>query len=122
MPLFGKDVSAEETEAVAEALAEIMKRSTEQGRNLLLRTVPDAVHTLANLRLRKAVRRLDWVIHGIIGDRCRGYETGDKDTGDLLPMPLGGQDEDDNPMGGWRLRAKIISIITAGHKTTAISL
>src|SRR5215207_3208185 len=120
--LFGKDVSAEETEAVAEALAEIMERSNEQGNNLLLRAIPDAVPTPSNLRLRAAVRRLDEVIHGIIGDRRRRREDGYEDGGDLLSMLLGARDEDGNPMGDPQLRDEVITVLTAGHETTAVSL
>lgn len=120
--LFGKDVSAEETRAVAGALAEIMQRSNEQGSNLLLRAIPDAVPTPSNLRLRTSVRRLDEVIYGIISDRRQGRKIGREDSGDLLSMLLGARDEDGNPIGDRQLRDEIITIITAGHETTAISL
>src|SRR5262249_56895442 len=63
------------------------------GRRLgsLLQVLPDWMPSPANLRRRRAVRRLDDVVYRMIADRRRS----DEDRGDLLSILLHAQDADD---------------------------
>jgi len=70
------------------------------------------------LRFRKALRRLDQVIYGIISER----RSRAKDTGDLLSMLLRFQDEDGNPMSEKQLRDEVVAMFFAGYETQASSL
>jgi cytochrome P450 len=92
--------------------------------------LPDAVPTPGNLRLRRAIARLDRVIYGIIGERRRG---GLADGGDLLSLLLRARDEPDEEggrasgqgAGGMtdrQLRDEVMTLFLAGHDTTALAL
>jgi cytochrome P450 len=109
---------AREAEGVGEALGEIMDYFSDQGSGSFLRLLPESVPTPANLRYRRAVRRLDGIIYSIIDERRRSGE----DTGDLLSMLLHAEDEDGNRMGPRQLRDEVMTVVLAGHETTAIAL
>jgi cytochrome P450 len=81
--------------------------------------VPTFVPTPGNLRLRRAVRRLDDVIYGFIRQR----RAGGADRGDLLSMLL--QARDETGQGGMtdkQLRDEAMTLFLAGHETTALAL
>ena len=107
---------AREAEGVGEALGEIMDYFSDQGSGSFLRLLPESVP--ANLRYRRAVRRLDGIIYSIIEERRRSGE----DTGDLLSMLLHAEDEDGNRMDPRQLRDEVMTVVLAGHETTAIAL
>jgi cytochrome P450 len=72
------------------------------------------------LRMRRAVKRLDRVIYGLIGERRRSGE----DRGDLLSMLLLAQDEegDGGQMTDLQVRDEAMTLFLAGHETTANAL
>jgi cytochrome P450 len=72
----------------------------------------------ANLRFRRAVRRLDAIIYGFIRQR-RG---GGPDRPDLLSLLLHARDEDDTRMTDRQLRDEAMTLFLAGHETTALAL
>ena len=109
---------AREAEGVGEALGEIMDYFSDQGSGSFLRLLPESVPTPANLRYRRAVRRLDGIIYSIIEERRRSGE----DTGDLVSMLLHAEDEDGNRMDPRQLRDEVMTVVLAGHETTAIAL
>jgi cytochrome P450 len=74
--------------------------------------------TSANLRFRRLIKRLDEFIYDIIRQRRHGSE----DTGDLLSMLLGAQDEDGSQMTDRQLRDEVMTLFLAGHETTALAL
>ncbi|MGH3147971.1 MAG: cytochrome P450, partial [Rubrobacter sp.] len=99
-------------------LGVIMERSSDQGNGVFLRMIPEIVPTPANLRFRRATRRLDGIIHSVVNERRQSGT----DTGDLLSMLLHAEDEDGNRMSDRQLRDEVMTIILAGHETTAIAL
>jgi cytochrome P450 len=109
---------AREAEGVGEALGRIMDYFSDQGSGSFLRMLPESVPTPANLRYRRAVRRLDGIIYSIIEERRRSG----KDTGDLLSMLLHAEDEEGNRMDPRQLRDEVMTVVLAGHETTAIAL
>jgi cytochrome P450 len=80
--------------------------------------LPDAVPTPANLRLRKALDHLDSVIFRVIDQR---RATG-ADRGDLLSMLLHAQDQDGTRLNAQQLRDEVMTLMFAGHDTTALTL
>jgi cytochrome P450 len=114
--LFDADVSGDAHEATqaAKVLAEdfgVRLRS--------FRLIPFWVPTPANLRARRAIRRLDAVVHRIIAARTASGE----DRGDLLSMLIAAQDADDGTrMTARQLRDEVMTIYLAGHETTAVAL
>jgi cytochrome P450 len=75
--------------------------------------------TPGNLRLRRAVRRLDAIIYGFIAQR-RAHPTA---TNDLLSLLLHARDESDGSgMTDRQLRDEAMTLFLAGHETTALVL
>ena len=105
-------------EEVGAALGTIMARFSDQGSGVFLRMIPDGVPTPSNLRFRQANKKLEEFIYGIIDERRRSG----RDTGDLLSMLLHARDEDGSRMGDEQLRDEVMTIVMAGHETTAIAL
>jgi cytochrome P450 len=114
--LFDADVSgdAHEVGQAARVLAEDFG-----ARLSSFRLMPYWLPTPRNLRSRRAVRRLDQIIHRIIAERRASAE----DRGDLLSMLLHAQDADDGSrMTGQQVRDEAMTMFLAGHETTAVAL
>lgn len=109
---------AGEAEEVGEALGAVMAHFSDQGNGVFLRMLPESVPTPSNLRYRRARRRLEGFIYGIIDERRRSG----RDTGDLLSMLLHATDEAGDRMSDDQLRDEVMTVIMAGHETTAIAL
>ncbi len=65
--------------------------------------------------IRGVVARLDAVVSGIIEARLRAPEPGD----DLLGLLLSARDEAGEPMSPAQLKDEVMTLILAGHETTA---
>ncbi len=109
---------ADEAENVGEAIGAVMAHFSDQGNGVFLRMLPDSVPTPSNLRYRRAQRQLEEFIYGIIDERRKSG----RDTGDLLSMLLHARDEDGGRMSDEQLRDEVMTVIMAGHETTAIAL
>ena len=84
-----------------------------------LRVVPHWIPTPGNLRSRRALRRLDQLIHRIIEAR----RTSGEDRGDLLSILVQAQDADDGTrMTERQVRDEVMTLYMAGHETTAVTL
>jgi cytochrome P450 len=112
--LFGADVSGK-TSVVVEALAEAMERFP--SRFLTLLPLPMSLPTPGNLRARRAVRKLDEVLYGLIAQRRAGGE-----RRDLLSVLLRARHEDGEHMTDRQLRDEAMTLFLAGHDTTALTL
>jgi cytochrome P450 len=64
-----------------------------------------------------ARRRLDAIVYGLIEERAAAA-----DRGDLLSMLLAARDESGAPMSRRQIRDEALTILLAGHETTAIAL
>ncbi|HLN26451.1 MAG TPA: cytochrome P450 [Gemmataceae bacterium] len=81
--------------------------------------MPLGVPTPGNLRLRRAVRRLDNIIYRFIAER-RATKV---EKGDLLSLLLHARDEGDHTqMTDHQLRDEVMTLFLAGHETTALAL
>jgi len=77
------------------------------------------IPTARRRKLRAAVSALDAIVYGIIAERRR---TG-VDMGDLLSMLLAARDEETGEgMNDQQLRDEVLTLILAGHETTANAL
>ncbi len=79
--------------------------------------VPDWIPTPANRRYRRAVNRMDRLVYRIIEEHRDG-----RDRGDLLSALMQVRDEDGRPMDEKQLRDETITMLLAGHETTALAL
>jgi cytochrome P450 len=114
--LFGTDVGEDLARIRASSLC-----MTEHFRSRLFSLMillPDAVPTPGNLRYRRAVRDLDALVYRIIGER---RATG-KETPDVLHMLLAARDDDGLGMTDRQLRDEVMTLLLAGHDTTALAL
>ena len=74
--------------------------------------------TPRNLRFWRALKTLDAVVHGLIASRRHSSDT----TPDLLTQLLRARDETGSGMSDKQLRDEIVTILLAGHETTACTL
>jgi cytochrome P450 len=115
--LFDTDIEADAREVgqwLPLALHELNLQMT--GPEFLL---PALIPTPSRWRLRRAVRSLDPLVYHVIAQRRAGQ---DEDRGDLLSALLSAQDEDGSRMTDTQLRDEAMTIVLAGHETTALAL
>jgi cytochrome P450 len=114
--LFGADIgrdAAEVGEALTHALESFEKRVSRWF------NVPLWVPTRSNLRLRRAVKRLDRIVYGFIAERRNSGQQ----RNDLLSLLLNARDEGDGTgMTDKQLRDEMMTLFLAGHETTALAL
>ncbi len=115
--LFDADV-ASETKEIGEALT--IAIAEWQTRVLPFSELFDKLPLPGNRRLKRARHRLDSTVYRIINER----RASDKDRGDLISMLLLAQDEegDGGRMTDVQLRDEALTILLAGHETTANAL
>jgi cytochrome P450 len=113
--LFDADIAGEAHE-IGAMLATVMELARGRLANVVM--IPERIPTPANLRMRRAVARGDDIIYRIIDERRASRE----DKGDLLSMLLHAQDEDGSRMTDRQLRDEVMTLIVAGHETTAATL
>jgi cytochrome P450 len=75
--------------------------------------VPDLLPTPGNLRMRRAVRRLDQIIYRLIRSRRASGASGS----DVISMLLGA-----GGMSDREVRDELMTLFLAGHETTALAL
>jgi cytochrome P450 len=80
--------------------------------------IPDAIPIPGNIRYARGVRRIDRLVNRIIRERQQHTE----DRGDLLSMLMLARDEEGRPMSDRQLRDEVITLLLAGHETTALAL
>jgi cytochrome P450 len=109
--------AAGQAQEIAQALRVLQEVFTIRFNGLV--PVPLWLPTPGNIRLRRAVRRLDRIIFGFI--RHRRQEPQDK--GDLLSLLLEARDADDGSrMTDRQVRDEAMTLFLAGHETTALVL
>jgi cytochrome P450 len=80
--------------------------------------LPIWLPTPGNVRLRRAVRRLDDILFGFIRQR----RAQNIDRGDLLSLLLNARDEEGSGMTDRQVRDEAMTLFLAGHETTALAL
>lgn len=111
--LFDHDVGdevAQMDQDVATLVKEVDKRTTRPF------YIPDTVPLPGNIKYRRALGRIEALVTRIIRAR-RG-----EDRGDLLSILLSVRDDDGNAMSERQLRDEVITLLLAGHETTALAL
>ena len=119
--LFHVDI-ADEAQDVGEALEVFMNSDRTKG-PLWQMLLPKSFPTPTNLRFKRANREMDRLVYGLIAERRRDFERGGEDKGDLMSMLMQAQDADTlETMTDKQLRDELLSILMAGHETTANAL
>jgi cytochrome P450 len=115
--LFDADVSGDAHEVAA--ATQVLMHDFGDRLGSLRQLLPPWLPTPANLRVRRAIRRLDALIYRMIAARRRSGE----DRGDLLSILLHAQDTDDGSlMSDRQVRDEVMTLFMAGHETTAVAL
>ncbi len=110
--LFSIDLVGE-AEEVSQALTLTLEITNERFQQLFV--LPN-VPTPQNLRFKRAVATLDRVVNQVIGARRQSG----KDEGDLLSMLMLARDEETGEaMDDRQLRDEVMTMLLAGHETTA---
>ncbi len=114
--LFGADVT-QDVEAVERAAAVVLGHTYRRLERII--DPPLWVPTPGNLRFRRALRAIDTIVYRIIGERSRSAEA----PVDLLSILLAQRDEETGKgMSSEQVRNETITLLLAGHETTANAL
>jgi cytochrome P450 len=113
--LFDTEVNDDASE-VSVAITTVMQCMFRQLESLV--PIPPVVPTPSNLRYQRAVRALDRIVYRIIRERRAKNE----DRGDVLSMLLAARHEDGAPMSDKQVRDESMTLMLAGHETTANAL
>jgi cytochrome P450 len=105
-----------ETEAIGRAVTVAIEQIN--ARAISLFALPRFVPSKSNRALNEAVATLDEIVYRVIAER-----RGQPDQGDLLSMFMLTEDaETGERMNDQQLRDEVLTILTAGHETTANAL
>ena len=115
--LFGADVTENEAREIGQAM-EVASAQLQTRVSSLLMFLPDWVPTPGNRRMNAAIARLDRLVFRVIDDRRRSNEQRD----DLLGLLLAESGRAETAMTDRELRDEVITLLVAGHETTAITL
>jgi cytochrome P450 len=114
--LFDAEIGGDTVDASA-AMETLMRSFIARSGSLL--HVPHWIPTPLNLRVERAIQRLERILMNIIAERRKSGA----DRGDLLSMLLHAQDEDSGRrMSDRQLRDEVMTLFMAGHETTANTL
>lgn len=105
----------------ADEIGKVVTDLIRLGSEVANRPIPIPLHwpTSRNRRLRSAMDRMDARIYGLIAER-RGVN---RDPGDVLSMLLHAWDEEDGSgLTDQEIRDELITLLIAGHETTATGL
>jgi cytochrome P450 len=118
--LFSVEIASDK-DRVALALDTLMELS--MGARMLLPAAFRHVPTLKNRRYESAVASLDHIVYGLIRDRqANPLATSPPTFQDLLDTLLQARYEDGTPMPVEQMRDEVMTLLLAGHETTAVSL
>lgn len=118
--LFASNV-APHTERIGHALDVTVEWVFEASNRLI--PIPRWVPTRANRRFNEAMRTLDDVVAELIDERARPQQrAGGEHSNDLLSMLMEARDEHGAPMSRAQLRDEVMTLLLAGHETTANAL
>ena len=71
-------------------------------------------------RMKREVASVDRILHRLIDERRNGGDAANRE--DILSLLLGARDEDGQPMTNDELRDELMTLVAAGHETTATAL
>ena len=102
-----------------EALREFLDMTTNPRFLLpMLAVGPNRLRRFAAFRRR--IERVDALIYREIAERRRAEDVAERD--DVLSMMIGATHEDGSPMSDEEMRDELLTLLVAGHETTATSL
>ncbi|MBM2846241.1 MAG: cytochrome, partial [Bacteroidetes bacterium] len=113
--LFSLDISSETSDLHA-ALIDAQRYIIKRQRTLL--PLPEYVPTPSAVRYGRAVERFDKAIYGMIASRRATHMP----SQDMLSLLLTASDDNGMPMSDRQIRDELLTLLLAGHETTANAL
>jgi cytochrome P450 len=113
--LFDADVG-QDAEAIGRAFDAVTDEIAARFRRPFF--IPDWVPLPGNFRYRAGVRALDELVYRVI----REHHASDVQGSDLLSMLMNVRDENGERMNDEQLRDEAVTLLLAGHETTALTL
>jgi cytochrome P450 len=113
--LFDIDIGKEDSKTIRDAIGEVSEILVTDADKMILR--PDWWPTAANRRKKRAIAKIEQIIRRAHEDRL----TSQKDRGDLFSHMVFVEDEQGR-MSDKQLRDEAMTLIFAGHETTAHAL
>ena len=114
--LFNADIEKDANQ-IGDALTVLLEVTADRIQSPI-QVIPEWIPTPSNRKRKQAVRTLDKIVMGIINERRASAE----DQGDLLSMLMMATDEDGQGMTDRQLRDEAVTLVLAGHETTANAL
>jgi cytochrome P450 len=115
--LFGTTLPGE-ARKVGRSLEFLMRYSLRRNRSPF--KLPEKWPTPANRRAEREIQFLDSLVYRIIDERKKLGDASEHN--DLLSLLMAAMDEDGSQMTAKQLRDEIMTLFTAGHETTALTL
>lgn len=113
--LFGTELD-EDSRRVGEALYVAMDHIVSRFRSVV--KLPEWLPTPAHKRADRAFHDLDAIVYRLIDKRQAGEGLGD----DLLTALVQARDEQGEPLSRTELRDEVMTLLLAGHETTALAM
>ncbi|WP_349368322.1 cytochrome P450 [Salinarimonas sp.] len=113
--LFDSELE-EEVERIDHAVTLLMNEIAARYARPVL--IPDAVPLPGHIRYRKGLKVVEEVIDRIVAER----RARPADSGDLLALYMQARDEEGRGMSDRQLRDEMVTLLLAGHETTALVL
>ena len=114
--LFNADID-KDANRIGEALTVILEVTTARVQSPI-QVIPEWIPTPGNRKRKAAVEELDRIVMSIIDERRAASD----DQGDLLSMLMLARDDEGGGMTDRQLRDEAVTIVLAGHETTANAL
>jgi cytochrome P450 len=113
--LFNSDMEAE-----VEAMGKAVDRITDEIGSRFTRPmlIPDWVPLPGHVSYKQGIAHVEDIVARIVRDR----RAGDPDRGDLLSTLIMARDESGQPMSERQIRDEAVTLLLAGHETTALGL
>jgi cytochrome P450 len=115
--VFGTRAGAREDE-LRERIDDVLVRTTSATTQLAVLAAEAA--RFPHTPFHRAVRRMDEVLYAEIRDRQAATDLDERD--DILSMLIQARDEDGAPLDTDELRDQLVTLLLAGHETTATAL
>src|SRR3954447_23105908 len=115
--VFGTRAGAREDE-LRRRIDDVLVRTTRASTQLIVLAAEAA--GLPRTPFHRAVRRMDDVLRAEIADRQAAGDLDERD--DILSLLVQARDEDGAPLDADELRDQLVTLLLAGHETTAIAL
>jgi cytochrome P450 len=114
--LLASDIERDEIETVGRSLAEGTEFFDSRFNGLSF-FIPTFLPTPANIRVRRAVKRIDAIVFRLIA--ARRTHPGD---GDVISMLLAARNDAGQLLSDKEIRDEVMTVFLAGHETTALAL